>query len=60
MAADALAELDDKLAAAGIRLCFAELKDSVKDKLRRRHSEQSPVGVRLLPGPMPSRPGFFG
>jgi MFS superfamily sulfate permease-like transporter len=34
-AADALAELDDKLAAAGIRLCFAELKDPVKDKLRR-------------------------
>jgi high affinity sulfate transporter 1 len=34
-AADALAELDDKLAAAGIRLRFAELKDPVKDKLRR-------------------------
>jgi high affinity sulfate transporter 1 len=34
-AADALAELDDKLAAAGVRLCFAELKDPVKDKLRR-------------------------
>ena len=34
-AADALAELDDKLKAAGIRLCFAELKDPVKDKLRR-------------------------
>jgi high affinity sulfate transporter 1 len=34
-AADALAELDDKLKAAGIELCFAELKDPVKDKLRR-------------------------
>ena len=34
-AADALAELDDKLEAAGIELCFAELKDPVKDKLRR-------------------------
>lgn len=34
-AADSLAELDDMLRAAGIRLCFAELKDPVKDKLRR-------------------------
>jgi high affinity sulfate transporter 1 len=34
-AADMLAELDDKLAKAGIELCFAELKDPVKDKLRR-------------------------
>jgi high affinity sulfate transporter 1 len=34
-AADALAELDDKLKAAGTRLSFAELKDPVKDKLRR-------------------------
>ena len=34
-AADALAELDDKLDAAGIELCFAELKDPVKDKLKR-------------------------
>ncbi len=34
-AADALAELDDKLEAAGIELCFAALKDPVKDKLRR-------------------------
>jgi high affinity sulfate transporter 1 len=34
-AADALAELDDKLQAAGIELVFAELKDPVKDKLRR-------------------------
>lgn len=34
-AADALAELDDKLATAGTKLCFAELKDPVKDKLRR-------------------------
>lgn len=34
-AADALAELDDTLEKAGIDLCFAELKDPVKDKLRR-------------------------
>ena len=34
-AADMLAELDDKLAKADIELCFAELKDPVKDKLRR-------------------------
>jgi high affinity sulfate transporter 1 len=34
-AADALAELDDRLEAAGIELCFAEMKDPVKDKLRR-------------------------
>jgi high affinity sulfate transporter 1 len=34
-AADALAELDDQLRAAGIEMCFAELKDPVKDKLKR-------------------------
>jgi high affinity sulfate transporter 1 len=34
-AADALAELDDKVEKAGMTLCFAELKDPVKDKLRR-------------------------
>jgi MFS superfamily sulfate permease-like transporter len=34
-AADALAELDKTLAAAGIDLRFAELKDPVKDKLKR-------------------------
>ena len=34
-AADMLAELDEQLAARGIRLCFAEMKDPVKDKLRR-------------------------
>jgi MFS superfamily sulfate permease-like transporter len=33
--ADALVELDDTLKRAGIELCFAELKDPVKDKLRR-------------------------
>jgi high affinity sulfate transporter 1 len=33
--ADALAELDDELRAAGIELCFAEMKDPVKDKLKR-------------------------
>jgi high affinity sulfate transporter 1 len=34
-AADVLAELDDSLRQAGIELCFAELKDPVKDKLKR-------------------------
>jgi high affinity sulfate transporter 1 len=34
-AADALCELDDTLHAASIELCFAEMKDPVKDKLKR-------------------------
>lgn len=34
-AADMLAELDDKLRASGVDFCFAELKDPVKDKLKR-------------------------
>jgi len=34
-AADALDELDGTLSAAGIDLCFAEMKDPVKDKLKR-------------------------
>ena len=34
-AADALAELDETLHSAGAELCFAELKDPVKDKLKR-------------------------
>ena len=34
-AADALAELDDSLRDAKIELCFAEMKDPVKDKLER-------------------------
>jgi high affinity sulfate transporter 1 len=34
-AADAVAELDDELHEAGIELCFAEMKDRVKDKLKR-------------------------
>ena len=34
-AADVVAELDDKLHAAGVELCFAEMKDPVKDKLKR-------------------------
>ena len=33
--ADMLAELDDTLSAAGITLCVAEMKDPVKDKLKR-------------------------
>lgn len=34
-AADAIVELDDTLHAASIELCFAEMKDPVKDKLKR-------------------------
>jgi len=34
-AADTLADLDESLRADGIELCFAELKDPVKDKLKR-------------------------
>jgi MFS superfamily sulfate permease-like transporter len=34
-AADVIAQLDDSLHAAGIELCFAEMKDPVKDKLKR-------------------------
>jgi MFS superfamily sulfate permease-like transporter len=34
-AGDMLAELDETLYAAGIELCFAEMKDPVKDKLKR-------------------------
>jgi high affinity sulfate transporter 1 len=33
-AADALVDLDDQLEASGVELCFAELKDPVKDKLK--------------------------
>ncbi len=33
--ADMLAELGDTLHAAGIELCIAEMKDPVKDKLKR-------------------------
>jgi high affinity sulfate transporter 1 len=33
--ADMLAELDERLHAAGIELCVAEMKDPVKDKLKR-------------------------
>jgi MFS superfamily sulfate permease-like transporter len=34
-AADALVELEETLRGAGAKLCFAELKDPVKDKLKR-------------------------
>jgi high affinity sulfate transporter 1 len=34
-AADALSDLDGELRAAGIELCFAEMKDPVKDKFKR-------------------------
>ena len=34
-AADVLSELDASLHAAGVELCFAEMKDPVKDKLKR-------------------------
>ena len=34
-AADIVSELDDTLYTASIELCFAEMKDPVKDKLKR-------------------------
>ena len=34
-AADIVAKLDETLHAAGIELCFAEMKDPVQDKLKR-------------------------
>ena len=34
-AADVLSDLDDTLETSGIELCFAEMKDPVKDKLKR-------------------------
>jgi MFS superfamily sulfate permease-like transporter len=34
-AADIVRELDDELSAQAIELCFAEMKDPVKDKLKR-------------------------
>jgi MFS superfamily sulfate permease-like transporter len=34
-AADAICDLDDTLSAAGVRMCFAEMKDPVKEKLTR-------------------------
>jgi MFS superfamily sulfate permease-like transporter len=34
-AADVLCELDDELRASGVELCFAELHDPMKDKLKR-------------------------
>jgi high affinity sulfate transporter 1 len=34
-AADVLCELDDELRTSGVKLCFAELHDPMKDKLRR-------------------------
>jgi high affinity sulfate transporter 1 len=33
--ADALCDLDDSLRTAGVRMCFAEMKDPVKEKLKR-------------------------
>jgi high affinity sulfate transporter 1 len=34
-AADAVCDLDEALRAAGVEMCFAEMKDPVKDKLKR-------------------------
>src|SRR5207342_624987 len=34
-AADMVSELDETLHAAGVEMCFAEMKDPVKDKLKR-------------------------
>jgi len=33
--ADAVCDLDDSLRASGVRMCFAEMKDPVKEKLKR-------------------------
>ena len=54
-AADSVSELDDTLHAAGIELCFAEMKDPVKDKLKRfglfkrfgEHTFYSTLGVAV-------------
>ena len=48
-AADALAELDETLARRNIALCFAELKDPVKDKLRRFEIYQRFGSGRFFP-----------
>jgi MFS superfamily sulfate permease-like transporter len=53
--ADMLAELDQALRDAGIELCFAEMKDPVKDKLKRFdlpacRSRRSRRRRRRLPG----------
>jgi len=34
-AADAICDLDDTLRAAGVQMCFAEMKDPVKEKMKR-------------------------
>jgi MFS superfamily sulfate permease-like transporter len=34
-AADGICDLDDRLKADGVRMCFAEMKDPVKEKLKR-------------------------
>src|SRR6266481_1882890 len=59
-AADVLAELDKALQEAGIKLCFAELKDPVKDKLKRfglfaRIGEEFFFPLLAPPSPVTSR-----
>jgi len=49
-AADMLDELDGTLHGAGIELCFAEMKDPVKDKLK-RFGLFAGWGGHLLPDP---------
>jgi high affinity sulfate transporter 1 len=46
-AADMLMELDATLVSSGIELCFAEMKDPVKDKLK-RFGLYSPLGERAF------------
>ena len=46
-AADMLMELDATLIASGIELCFAEMKDPVKDKLK-RFGLYLPLGERAF------------
>jgi len=48
-AADVLAELDRTLHAEGIELCFAELKDPVKDKLKRFELYETIGQERIFP-----------
>jgi MFS superfamily sulfate permease-like transporter len=46
-AADILAELDDVLNAEGIELCFAEMKDPVKDKLNALNSSRASAATHF-------------
>jgi MFS superfamily sulfate permease-like transporter len=47
-AADSVAELDDGLRSQDIELCFAEMKDPVKDKLKRFGSSRASAPSRFM------------